>query len=123
MFQHFVNSALDDIANQITTEQCLSVEFENFVSCRILSVRFWKGDNLCRVFICRSGLPFPNLNGELGYLARLLSVVSTKAGILACSGFPADFLRTVDQSSIGALRKGGSILLPLQPSFSLLTYA
>ena len=65
---------------------------------RFMSVRFWKENTLCRVFICRSGLPSPNLNGELGSLARLLSSISPKVDIVASSGCPADFIRVVDQS-------------------------
>ena len=63
-----------------------------------MSVRFWKGEDLCRVLVCRNGLPSSELTGELGSLARLLSVVSTKTDIVACSGCPVDLLRTIDQS-------------------------
>ena len=63
-----------------------------------MSVRFWKGEDLCRVLVCRNGLPSSELNGELGSLARLLSVVSTKTDIVACSGCPVDLFRTNDQS-------------------------
>ena len=51
-----------------------------------MSVRFWKGNELCRVFVCRSALPTADLTGELGCLARLLSVFSTQVDIVACSG-------------------------------------
>ena len=62
-----------------------------------MSLRFWKGRELCRVTVCRSGLPSSDLVGELGSLARLFSVVSTKADIVACSGCPAELLRTIDE--------------------------
>ena len=63
----------------------------------LTSLRFWKGRKLCRVTVCRSGLPSSELAGELGSLARLLSVVSTKVDIVACSGCPAHLLRTIDE--------------------------
>ena len=53
------------------------------------------GQEICRVVVCRSGLPSTELTGELGSLARLLSVVSTKADIVACSGCPAALVRTI----------------------------
>ena len=62
-----------------------------------MSLRFWKGRELCRVTVCRNGLPSSDLAGELGTLARLFSVVSTKADIVACSGCPAELLRTIDE--------------------------
>ena len=61
-------------------------------------IRFWKSRELCRVTVCRNGLPSSDLAGERGpTLARLFSVVSTKADIVACSGCPAELLRTIDE--------------------------
>ena len=53
---------------------------------RSMSVRFWKDKELCWLFVCRSGLPTTDLTGELCSLVRLLSVTSTGADIVACSG-------------------------------------
>ena len=63
-----------------------------------MALHFWKGQILCRVLICRSGLPTSELTGELRSLALLLSVVSTKAVIVACSGTSVEMLQTLDQS-------------------------
>ena len=63
----------------------------------LMSLRFWKGRELFRVTVCRNGPPSSDLVGELGSLARLFSVVSTKADIVACSGCPAELLRTMDE--------------------------
>ena len=52
-----------------------------------MSIRFWKGDSLCKTFLCRSGIPSTGLSGKLGALSRLLSVVSTRADVVACSVF------------------------------------
>ena len=87
-----------DIADQVTAEQCFGIEYEDNGPNRFLTVRFWKGQNLCRVLICRSGLPASGISGELGSLARLLSVVSTRADVVACSGVPVELLQTLDQS-------------------------
>ena len=80
----------------MASEQCFGLEFEDSGSSRFMSLRFWKGNELCRVTVCRSGLPSSDLTGELGSLARLLSVVSTKADIVACSGCPAGLLQAID---------------------------
>ena len=48
-----------------------------------MSVRFWKGSELRRVFGCRSALPTADLTGEFGCLARLLSVTSSQVDIVA----------------------------------------
>ena len=98
IFQHIFTCAMTDIADHVTTEQCLGIEFEDQGLNRFMAVRFWKGQSLCRVVICRNGLPASEMTGELGSLARLLSVVSTKADIVACSGVPVELLQTLDQS-------------------------
>ena len=87
-----------DITDQVTAEQCFGIEYEDNGLNRFLTVRFWKGQSLCGVLICRSGLPASGISGELGSLARLLSVVSTRADVVACSGVPVELLQTLDQS-------------------------
>ena len=77
-------------ADQVTTQQCFAVTD--------MSLRFSKGTELCRVFVCRSSLLSTDLAGELGSPSRLLSVVSTRAEIVACSGCPAALARTIDNS-------------------------
>ena len=89
---------MSELAEQIATTQCFAIEFENVGVNRLTSVKFWKGDSLCRVFVCRSGLPSTDLTGELGSISRLLSVVSTKADIVACSGCPVELIQTIDHN-------------------------
>ena len=88
---------MSDIADQISTLQCFALEFEDQGPNRFMSLRFCKGQYLCKVIVCRSGLPTTNLTGELGSLARLLSSISTKADIVACSGCPFELIRTIDE--------------------------
>ena len=64
-----------------------------------MSVCFWRDEKLCRVFVCRTSLPSSQLAGEPGSLSRFLSVVSTRADIMACSGCSVDFVRTLDHCS------------------------
>ena len=89
---------MEDIAEQVTSEQCFALEFERQKAFRFMSVRFWKGTELCRVFVCRSALPSADLTGELGCLACLLSVTSTRIDIVASSGEPAGLIQTLNQS-------------------------
>ena len=88
---------MHDIADHISSSQFFALEFEDEGASRFMSLRYWKCQHLRRVVICRSGLPSTDLTGELGSLARLLSVVSTKADIVACSGCPSELIRTQDE--------------------------
>ena len=89
---------MSELAEQIATTQCFAVEFENVGVNRLMSIKFWKGNSLCRVFVCRSGLPSADLTGDLGSMSRLLSVVSTKADIVAWSGCPVELIQTIDHN-------------------------
>ena len=91
---------MEDIAEQVTSEQCFSIEFERMKTFRFMSIRFWKGSELCRVFVCQSALSSADLTGELGCLARLLSVTSTRVDIVASSGDPVGLIQTLNQSSV-----------------------
>ena len=98
IFQHFFISALSDIAEHVTAQQCFAVEFETVGVYRYMTVKFWRGHELCRVLICRSSLPATDVTGELGSLARFLSAVSTQPDVVACSGCHVDLVKTIDQS-------------------------
>ena len=96
--QHFFNCALENKVDCVATEQCFGLEFEDVGIYRFMIVSNLEGNNLCRVLICRSGLPSTDLKEDFERLARLLSVASTKADLVACSGSPTDFIWTVDHS-------------------------
>ena len=78
---------MSDVADQISSLQCFALEFEDQGPNRFMSVRFWKGQYLCKVIACRSSLPTTDL----------LSAISTKADVVACSGCPADLIRIIDE--------------------------
>ena len=82
---------MSDIAEHVVAEQCFALEFEERGLNRFMSVRFWKDQHLCE-------LPATGLTGDLRSLSRLLSLTSTKIDVVACSGGPADLIRTINQS-------------------------
>ena len=88
---------MSDTAEHVATEQCFAIEFEDKGASRFMSLRNWKGQEICRVVLSRSGLPSTELTGELGSLDRLLSVVSTKADTVACSGCSAALVFFIDE--------------------------
>ena len=88
---------MEDISNQVAASQHFGIEFEKRGTNRYMSLRFWNGAQLCRVFICRSGLTGTGLSEELGSLSRLLSVISTTPDVVAFSGCAVDLIRTVDK--------------------------
>ena len=98
IFQHFFVCALNDIAEQVSSQQCFSVEFETVGTNQYMSVKFWKQLELRRVYICRSSLPAIDVTGELGSLPQFMSSVSRRPDMVASSGCPVEFAKTIDQS-------------------------
>ena len=98
ILQQYFNCAMRNIADQITAEQCFSVEFKEVDSYRFMSVRYWKNNVLSRVFVCRSGLLTTGISGEFESSSRLLSVTSPRRDLVACSGSPANLIRSIDLS-------------------------
>ena len=47
IFQHFFNCAMNAIAEHVPSEQCFGLEFEDRGASRFMSLRFWKGQELC----------------------------------------------------------------------------
>ena len=68
IFQYFFNSAMEDFEEPVATEQFFSIEFEDIGTNRFVSIRFWNGQTLCRIFVCRSSLPFSKLTEGKGFL-------------------------------------------------------
>ena len=94
IFQHVFNCMMEDVAEQIIASQHYGIEFEKRGANRLMSLRFWKGAKLCRIFVCRSGLSGVGLTEEMGSLSRLLSAISTAPDVVAISGCAVDLIRT-----------------------------
>ena len=65
-FQHPFNCATSDIADQVAAQQCFTIEFEDIGVYRYMSLRFWRGAELGRVFVCRNSHPSTDLAGSWG---------------------------------------------------------
>ena len=88
---------MEDIAEQVAASQHFGIVFGKRGTNRCMSLRYWKGAKLCRVFICRSGFAGVGLTEELGSLSRLLSAISTAPDVVAISRCAVDLIRTVNE--------------------------
>ena len=91
---------MKDLGQQLLTTGQFALEFEEAGRFKHVYVCFWKENSLVKTFFCRYGLQSPPLAGEIGVLSRVLSVVSTKPQLVACSGCPGDFIQVVDDSGV-----------------------
>ena len=97
-FHHVFLEAISDISSHIGTMGGYSVEFEEKGQVCYVSVRFWRGDSLCKVTLLRFGRTVSFPTGHLGALARLLSALSTSPDLVGCSGCPPEISETLDGS-------------------------
>ena len=81
---------MSEFSEHVTTEQCYAIEFRGRGSQPIHVHTLLEKFRALSSPICRSGLPSTELTGEPGSLSRLLSVVSIRADIVACSGRSID---------------------------------
>ena len=65
-----------------------------------LHVIFWKGLQLCRVPLLRTGRTTGQTPAEIRLLSVLLSAISCKAQLVCCSGCTLGFLKVVDSCPI-----------------------
>ena len=65
-----------------------------------MAVRFWSGDVIQRVELCRHPLASAYPGNFLGAVARLLSFVSAKPNLVSISGCPSAILQTFDQCGL-----------------------
>ena len=73
-----------------------SLEFETVGRTRMMSVRFWKDDNLVRVQVHRCLLTQGIASNYFSGASRLLSVVSSKPKLVSVSGCSAPIVQTFD---------------------------
>ena len=89
---------MEDMSKHTIETGMFAVEFERKGHYYHLYIRFWSDSVLSRVYVCRSGVANPDIEGRLGSLSRLLSAISTEPDIVACSGCPLSFIQTIDKS-------------------------
>ena len=104
MFHHVFISGLSDIGNSIDSLGAYSVEFEERGQFCFLSVRFWKGDVLCRVMLSRFGRTIPHPTGYFGTLSRLMSGISVQPDLVCVSGCLSEVVQSFEKS--GLFKKG-----------------
>ena len=97
VFYHFFVLGIDDIGNTVINEGAYSLEFENKGHFKYLSVRFWKGNDLCKVEVGRIGRVASSPSAEMSLISQLLGAMSSRPGLVCCSGCPAKVVSIRDQ--------------------------
>ena len=87
-----------DIGAQINTSGEYAVEFATDGVFLLSFVRFWHDDQLCRVFLKRTGRVQGQAQAEVCLISYIMGVFSTKPRLVSCTGSSARTIQLLDQS-------------------------
>ena len=98
MFHHMFLELIADIGSQINTSGEYAVEFATDGVFLLSFVRFWHDDQLCRVFLKRTGRVQGQAQAEVCLISYIMGVFSTKPRLVCCTGSSARTVQLLDQS-------------------------
>ena len=75
-----------------------SLEFVKQGVFLLVFIRFWRKDELCRVFLKRTGRVLGQSSAELCLIADVMAALSTSPNIVSCSGCSLETIQLVDNS-------------------------
>ena len=80
MFQEVMN----DIATSVNANGEYSLEFAIDGVFLLIFVRYWRGDELCRVFVKRAGRLQGQSDAEICLISSIMGAISTKPKLISC---------------------------------------
>ena len=89
------------IADVVSKEGVVSLEFKSAAVRRSLSLCFWDGKNLVMLALTHCGRDVPVVKGNVSMVGQLLSVMSTGPTIVCCVGVNSDFIEALDRNPTG----------------------
>ena len=89
---------MSDIAHHVNISSKYSLEFESTGLHCVVSIRFWKGDNLSTVCLLRYRLASDPAAGMLTAIARIFSFLSRQPKLVSVSGCPSELITILEQS-------------------------
>ena len=87
-----------DIATQINANGEYSVEFACNDVYMLAFVRFWRGDELCRVFLKRTGRLQAPTEADICLISYIMGAFSTSPRLISCTGCSMRTIELLDVS-------------------------
>ena len=89
---------VEDLGTQINSSGEYAVEFAIDGVFLLSFVRFWHGDQLCRVFLKRTGQVQGQTQAEVCLISYIMGAISTRPRLVNCTGSSARTVQLIDQS-------------------------
>ena len=75
-----------------------AIEFHQKGLFLFVYLRFWRGEQLCRVLLRRTGRVVGQTRAELSLLSSVLAAISTRPNLVCCNGGSFDLIQLIDNS-------------------------
>ena len=98
LFHHLFLQTIRDIGTHVVESGEYSLEFVKQGVFLLVFIRFWRKDELCRVFLKRTGRVLGQSSAELSLISDLMAVFSTTPNIVSCSGGTLETIQILDNS-------------------------
>ena len=89
---------IHDIGSHVIASGEYSLEFVNQGVFLFVFLRFWRKDELCRVFLKRTGRVLGQSSAELCLVNFVMDAFSTRPNIVSCSGTTLETIQLIDNS-------------------------
>ena len=89
---------MKDIGTHVVESGEYSLEFVKQGVFLLVFIRFWRKNELCRVFLKRTGRVLGQSAAELQLISDVMAVFSTSPNIVCCSGSTLETIQAVDNS-------------------------
>ena len=92
---------LNEVGNHILTSNEYALEFANDGVFSLVFVRFWMGNEMCRVFLKRTGRAHGQTQAEISLISSVMGAISTRPEIISITGCTSNTVRLLDDSPYG----------------------
>ena len=101
LFHHMFLEVLTEVGNHILTSNEYALEFANDGVFLLVFVRFWMGNEMCRVFLKRTGRAHGQTQAEISLISCVMGAISTSPEIINITGCTSNTVQLLDDSPYG----------------------
>ena len=102
IFHHLFLVMMNDIGSHVVAASEYSLEFAQEGVFLLVFIRYWRDDQLCRVFLKRTGRLLGLTQADVRLVSNVMGVFSTKPHLVSCTGTTHRTIVLLDQCPYAA---------------------
>ena len=92
---------VSDVGHHVVSNNEYALDFANDGMFLLIFLRFWQGDQLCRVFLKRTGRAQGQSQAEITLISHVMSAISTGPQVIIVTGCTSQTVELFDLSPYG----------------------